>query len=74
MGAAYDPQWVQGKALVGGPAGQSPTEALGFKHLINKFPKKRKIFMLYFFTKGLSVRCQLTPLYCIYFINDLVIT
>ena len=23
-------KWVQGKALVGGPGGQSPTEALGF--------------------------------------------
>ena len=35
LGAAKVLQWVQGKALVGGPEGQSPPEALGFinKHI-----------------------------------------
>ena len=30
LGAAQGPQWVQGKALVGGPGGLSPPEALRF--------------------------------------------
>ena len=55
-GGRLRPQWVQGKALVGGPGGQIPPEALGFKHLINKFPKKSKIKILFihvvFFLKG----------------------
>ena len=29
-GVRFRPQWVQGKALVGGPGGQNPLEALGF--------------------------------------------
>ena len=46
-----------GQSLGRGPGGQSPRKLQGFKHLINKFPKKSKIKILFnhvvfFFLKG----------------------
>ena len=48
LGALSSPQWVQGKALVGGPGGQSSPEALGF-YFPRKVRSKFCLFMLYFF-------------------------
>ena len=46
-GAKLLGEGVQGKARVGGQGGKAPRKLEGFKHLINKFPKKSKIKILF---------------------------
>ena len=66
-GGRLRPQWVQGKALVGGPGGHSPPEALGFILAFRIVGVKtnystKEIVVFWFFLKGWCTCTCGTPL------------